>query len=265
MNDGSCNMNLLSLSAWLSVSLSPSVSLPGHWQYPWGWCVLLGSGSSQYSPQDSSGWHPPVWNQTVVPGGRASSMQRPHVSPHLRHQPAQTTAETARWDPHSWFTQAHMLFRLEFNCNLTCVHCCRDWTCLCDGGKSGVRKEDCSGQWQRSGTDWRQWPGERHTLFLSTTLSFLALIQLYLIYYHKYQASQFQFVTSCVLVPVSVRSAAVESSDNTRPHPLHPAQLPGNIALLQPPTAHINTPSVLLTQTEYCIKFTLKVYKSRIF
>lgn len=39
-------------------------------------------------------------------------------------------------------------------CNL------RDWSCICDGRESGVREEDCSGQRQGSGSDWRQWPGK---------------------------------------------------------------------------------------------------------
>lgn len=72
------------------------MDFPGDRRYPSGGGVLPGSGALQHSAQDSSGWHPPVRDQAAVPGGGAAPLQRAHVSAHLRHQPAQTAAETTR-------------------------------------------------------------------------------------------------------------------------------------------------------------------------
>lgn len=72
------------------------LTFAGDRRHPSGGGVLPGSGALQHSAQDSPGWHPPVRDQAAVPGGGAPPVQRAHVPAHLRHQPAQTPAETTR-------------------------------------------------------------------------------------------------------------------------------------------------------------------------
>ncbi len=72
------------------------IDSPGDRRYPSGGGVLPGSGALQHSAQNSPGWHPPVRDQAALPGGGAAPLQRAHVSTHVRHQLAQTAAETTR-------------------------------------------------------------------------------------------------------------------------------------------------------------------------
>ncbi len=67
--------------------------------------VLSGIGSCQHPPQNPSGWNPPVWDQTAVPGGGATPLQHPHVPSLLHHQPAQTQTET------TWYTSLCVCYR----------------------------------------------------------------------------------------------------------------------------------------------------------
>lgn len=128
--------------------------LSGHRQHPRGGRLLSGSGAGQHPSQDSSGRHPPVGDQAAVPGGGAAPLQCPDVPPHLCHQPAQTAAETARWVR---VCSGFLGGNLVGSCSCWCADvsvCGRDRSRLCDGGKSGVREENRSGQRQRPGTDW---------------------------------------------------------------------------------------------------------------
>lgn len=67
----------------------------GHRQYPPGGFILPRTGACQYPSKDAPRRHPRLRNQAELPGGKPAPLQHPHVPAHLRHQHAQTTAETA--------------------------------------------------------------------------------------------------------------------------------------------------------------------------
>lgn len=75
------------------------MSLPfaGYRQHPPGGGVLPGSGALQHPAKNPLGWDPLIGNQAALPGGGAAPLQCAHVPTHLRHQPAQTSAEAARY------------------------------------------------------------------------------------------------------------------------------------------------------------------------
>lgn len=68
----------------------------GHRQYPPGRRVLFGSRAGQHVAQSCPGRHPHIGDQAALPGRRPSPLQRPHVPPHVRHQPAQAQTKAAR-------------------------------------------------------------------------------------------------------------------------------------------------------------------------
>lgn len=68
----------------------------GHRQHPPGGRVLFGSRAGQHAAQSSAGRHPHIGDQAALPGRRPAPLQRPHVPPHVRHQPAQAQTEAAR-------------------------------------------------------------------------------------------------------------------------------------------------------------------------
>lgn len=69
----------------------------GHRQHPPGRRVLFGSGAGQHAAQGSPGRHPHIGDQAALPGRGPAPLQRPHVPPYVRHQPAQAQTEAARW------------------------------------------------------------------------------------------------------------------------------------------------------------------------
>lgn len=66
---------------------------------------------------------------------------------------------------------------------------CRDWTRLCDGGKPGLREEDRSGQWQRSGPDRRQWSGKKGVCVVPWGLDFHLSLHSFSLPFHSFLTS----------------------------------------------------------------------------
>ena len=73
------------------------VSSAGDRQHPPGGPLLPGSGTGQHLTQNPPGWHPHLRHQAVLLGRQPAPLQHPHVSPHVRHQPAQAAPEAARY------------------------------------------------------------------------------------------------------------------------------------------------------------------------
>lgn len=131
--------------------------LLGHRQHPPGGRVLFGSGAGQHAAQGSPGRHPHIGDQAALPGRGPAPLQRPHVPPHVRHQPAKTQTEAARWgrpaaNHNALGSEALNVPNTSPPNRCQCRWLNRGRPGVHDSGKPGGRQENCAGVRQRRGT-----------------------------------------------------------------------------------------------------------------